>query len=164
MGDCEGGWASPFTFNPYQNGNFFRSSHFGVSSCRHFVDSLTAVRPSVKTEGLTAVWDSGAAERAGRRRGEALVLRADCPLPAAASPPLSHRRKRLREAMTGAGCRGRRPRRPGVLRWCGSAGDHEGRPYGEGHGAEEWTQCEREGKDPSTSAQAPSRSHDRGGV
>ena len=32
------------------------------------------------------------------------------------------RRKRLREAMTGAGCRGRRPRRPGVLRWRGSAG------------------------------------------
>ena len=30
----------PFTFNPCQNGNFFGSSHFGVSSCRHFVDSL----------------------------------------------------------------------------------------------------------------------------
>ena len=30
----------PFTFNPRKNGNFFGSSHFCVSSCRHFVDSL----------------------------------------------------------------------------------------------------------------------------
>ena len=31
----------PFTFNLCQNGNFFGSFHFGFSSCRHFVDSLT---------------------------------------------------------------------------------------------------------------------------
>ena len=32
----------PFTFNPCQNGNFFGSFHFGDSSCRHFVDSLSS--------------------------------------------------------------------------------------------------------------------------
>ena len=35
---------SPFTFNPCQNENFFGGSHFGVSSCRHFVDSLSDER------------------------------------------------------------------------------------------------------------------------
>ncbi len=34
----------PFTINPRKNGNFFGSSHFCVSSCRHFVDSLSPLR------------------------------------------------------------------------------------------------------------------------
>ena len=39
-GSVKGDGESPFTYNPCKNGNFFGSSHFCPSSCRHFVDSL----------------------------------------------------------------------------------------------------------------------------
>ena len=39
-GSVKGDGESPFTYNPCKNGNFFGSSHFCRSSCRHFVDSL----------------------------------------------------------------------------------------------------------------------------
>ena len=42
----------PFTFNLCQNGNFFGSFHFGFSSCRHFVDSLS---PSFRMGSVLAL-------------------------------------------------------------------------------------------------------------
>ena len=43
----------PFTFNLCQNGNFFGSFHFGVSSCRHFVDSLRPDAFGVRPQSLS---------------------------------------------------------------------------------------------------------------
>ena len=44
-GIVKGDGESPFTFNLCKNGNFFERSHFCVSSCRHFVDSLKTHSP-----------------------------------------------------------------------------------------------------------------------
>ena len=37
---ARGDWLFPLAFDIRKNGNFFESSHFCRSSCRHFVDSL----------------------------------------------------------------------------------------------------------------------------
>ena len=72
----------PFTFNLCQNGNFFGSFHFGVSSCRHFVDSLRAGGGSPGPCEHWALWFSEEGERAARvlregRRDEGIPPCAD---------------------------------------------------------------------------------------
>ena len=97
---------------------------FKLSTLCRQLDSREAFGENRGPHGCLGLRSGGAAwQTAGRGVGAAGGL----PPSGSRLAPFSHRRKRLREAMTGAGCRGRRPRRPGVLRWRGSAGGR-GRP------------------------------------
>ena len=70
-----------FTYNLYKTGNFFGSSQFCCSSCRHFVDSLNSavLRQSLKENaGGSGDRNSHFREGKGRETGRKIANRISC--------------------------------------------------------------------------------------